>query len=69
MPQTLEVSLVDYLRHAVKINQQTEKDLVRRRTVFVDAGQVAQDSNAGYILPVESEDARGLRAEIGRAVG
>lgn len=68
-PQLLQAALVDHLGHAVKVHQQTQKDLVRRRTVLVDAAQVAEDRDAGHVLAVERQDARGLGTQAGGAVG
>ena len=60
---------VDELRHAIKVNQQAQKNLVGGRTVLVDSGEVAEDGDAGHVLAVEGQDAGGLRAQVRRTVG
>lgn len=60
---------VDELRHAIKVNQQAQKNLVCGRAVLVDAGEVAEDGDAGHVLAVEGQDAGGLRAQVRRTVG
>lgn len=41
--QALQWSSIDALSHTVKVNQQTKKDLVCGRAVFMYATQVAQN--------------------------
>lgn len=59
---------VHQFRHTVKVDQQAEKDLVRRGAVFVNASQVAQDGNARDILAVECKHTGRLRAQMTGAV-
>lgn len=59
----LELSTIDKLGHAVEVDQQAQEHFVCGRAIFVDAGEVTEDGDAGDILAVEREHARGLRAE------
>lgn len=63
------VSTVDKLGHAVEIDQQAEEDLVGGRAVFVDAGEIAKDGDAGDILAMKGENTGRLRTQVGGAVG
>lgn len=41
------------LRHSVKIDKQTQENLVRGRTVFVNPAEIAEDGNAGHIFAMK----------------
>lgn len=43
------------LVHAIKVHQETEKDLIGRRTVFEDAEEVGLDGYGGHVSRVEEE--------------
>lgn len=66
---TIFLTAIDKLGHAIKVDQQAQENLIGGWAVFVDAGEIAEDGDAGDVLAVECENAGGLRAEIGSAVG
>lgn len=53
MPYPIKVALVHHFGHAIKIDQQTEKDLVGGGAVFMDASQIAENRNPRYILAMK----------------
>ena len=67
--QILDGSRVHLFRHTVKVDQEAYKDLVARGAIFVDAVQVAQDSDARNVLPMESQNTVGLSTHRGAGVG
>ena len=67
--ESLQSPAVDHFRHAVKVNQQAQENLVRRRAVLVYAAQIAQNRDAGHVLAVKCNDAGRLWTEPRRALG
>jgi hypothetical protein len=66
--QRFDQPLIYHLRHSIKVDEQTEKHLVRCRTVLVYPAEVAEDSDGGNILAMKGQDAGGLRAQIGSSI-
>lgn len=66
--QVLNRARIDLFCHTIKVHQKAYKDFVTGGTIFVDAVQIAQYRDAGYVLAVEREDTVGLRAYAGVAV-
>lgn len=48
------------LGHSVEVDEQAQKNLVRRRTVLVDPAEIAENGDTGHILAVEGQDTRRL---------
>lgn len=66
--QVLNRARIDLFCHAIKVDQEAYKDFVTGGTIFVDAVQIAQYRDAGYVLAVECQDTVGLRAYAGAVV-
>lgn len=67
--KVLHRTRVDLLSHAIEIHQETEKDFVAGRAVFVNAIKIAQYGDTGDVFAVESQNTVGLWAHRGAAVG
>jgi hypothetical protein len=65
----LHMFLIHAFRHAIKVDQQRQKDLISGRAVFVYSREVAEDGYAGHVFTVESKDRVGGGAQADRVRG